>query len=334
MRRTGLLALLAVLVAAVPAGADTPPPPGVGVRLLDAPTERSDDPRARVYVVDQVKPGATFTRHVEVSNGDKQAADLLVYPAPATITDGQFAIGPQGAAGQVPRWTTVSPSRLHLAPGARATVTATFRVPRDAAAGEYYGAVVAERPARPDRGVSVAVRAGIRVYLSVGPGGEPASDFSVDSLTAARDASGRPFVLAKVHNTGGRALDMAGSLRLTEGPGSLAAGPFDATLGTALGIGQTAPVTVLLDRSLPAGPWKATLELRSGLLRRKVEGTLTFPSAPAAASAPVTPREIPLYKDENVVVPLAASLIGVVSLILLGLGLFAFRRRRAARLAR
>jgi hypothetical protein len=124
MGRTGLLALLAGLVLAVPAAAETSPPPGVGVRLLDAPTDRSEDPRARVYVVDQVKPGATFTRHVEVSNGAKQAADLLVYAAPATISDGQFAIGPHGAAGQVPRWTTVSPSSLHLAPGARATVTA------------------------------------------------------------------------------------------------------------------------------------------------------------------------------------------------------------------
>jgi len=205
-------------------------------------------------------------------------------------------------------------------------------VPTDAAAGEYYGAVVAERPARPEKGVSVAVRAGIRVYLSVGPGGEPASDFKVDSLTAARDASGRPFVLAKVHNTGGRALDMSGNLKLSEGPGELSAGPFDATVGTTLGIGQTAPVTVLLDASLPVGPWKATLELRSGLLRRKVEGTLTFPTTAAASSPPVTPREVPLYKKETVVIPVAATLIGVVSLILLALALTAWVRKRSPRL--
>jgi hypothetical protein len=139
-------------------------------------------------------------------------------------------------------------------------------------------------------------------------------------------------VLAKVHNTGGRALDMSGSLRLADGPGQLTAGPFDATVGTTLGIGQTAPVTVMLDPSLPVGPWKATLELRSGLLRRKVEGTLTFPTAPAASSPPVTPREVPLYKKENVVVPVAAALIGLLSLVIAALALTAWLRRRSPRL--
>jgi hypothetical protein len=131
-----------------------------------------------------------------------------------------------------------------------------------------------------------------------------------------------------VHNTGGRALDMSGTLRLSKGPGGLSAGPFPATLGTTLGIGQTEPVTVPLDKALPDGPWLATLELHSGVLRRKVEGTILFPDRASATSPPVVPKEVPLYEKRTVVVPVAATLIGIVSLVLLWLALLAWRRRR------
>jgi hypothetical protein len=332
--------LLAAVVACALAGspalsgtpvavADVPPPPGLGVRLLDAPANRADDPRARVYVVDRVKPGAVFTRHVEVSNGDPTPMDVVVYPAIAQVKDGGFTIAARGVSGPVQQWVSVTPQRVHLEPGARVPVAATFHVPANAPSGEVYGAVVAERPAQRTRqGVAVALRAAVRVYLSVGEGKEPRSDFTVDSLTAIRDKTGRPFVLAQVHNTGGRALDMSGSLRLGKGPGGLSAGPFPATLGTTLGIGQSGPVVVPLDKALPAGPWVATLELRSGLVERKVEGTILFPDKPSSTSLPVRPREVPPYEKQRVVVPVAATLIGVVSLALLIFGLFAFLRRR------
>lgn len=330
-----LLVLLPLLLAALPgaalAGAAPPPPPGLGIRLLDAPSERKDDPRARVYVVDRVGPGAVFVRHVEVSNGDDTAMDVLLYPAAATVSGGGFDIANRGTPGLVPQWTTVTPSTVHLEPGARAEATVTFRVAADAPSGEAYGAIVAERPPPGSNGVGVALRAGIRVYLSVGQSAEPASDFRVDSLTAARDVSGRPVVQAAVQNTGGRALDLGGTLRLSAGPGGVSAGPFKATLGTTLGIGQTGPVTVVLDKALPDGPWLATLELSSGLLKRKVQGTILFPSKAASTSAPVVPEEVPLYEKESVVVPVAVVLIVVVALALLLMALLTFLRRRRSK---
>lgn len=327
----GVVALSGAATASSAAAAEGPPPPGVGVRLLDAPSNRADDPRARVYVVDQVKPGAVFTRHVEVSNGDATAMDLLVYPATAVLRGGGFGIAARGAPGAVPSWTTVSPTSLHLEPGQRTSVTVTFRVPADAPAGEVYGAVVAERPARRTaQGVSVALRAAVRVYLSVGAGGEPASDFTVDALTAGRDSTGSPYVLAQVHNTGGRALDLSGSLRLKDGPGGLSAGPFAARLGTTLGIGQSGPVLVPLDKAIPAGPWLASLELQSGELERKVEGTVSFPVRAASQSPPVVPTEVPFSDENQLVVPVAIALVSVMSLALLVLALLGFLRRRRA----
>jgi hypothetical protein len=270
-----------------------------------------------------------------VANGDPAAMDVLVYPAAATIRGGGFDIAARGVAGAVPRWTTVEPSSLHLEPGQRRTVTVTVRVPSDAPTGEVYGAVVAERPAHgTGKGVALAIRAGIRVYLSVGPGGEPASDFTVDALTAGRDSKGQPYVLAQVHNTGGRALDMSGELRLEDGPGGLSAGPFAARLGTTLGIGQSGPVLVPLDKAIPGGPWLASLELHSGELRRKVEGTVTFPVRAASQSPPVVPEEVPFPEEHRVVVPVAIALVAVVGLALLAFALRSFllpRRRYVGR---
>lgn len=324
-----LLAGVVALLGTAAGAADGPPPPGLGVRLLDAPSNRAHDPRAKVYVVDQVKPGAVFTRHVEVSNGDPTPMDVLVYPATATLGGGGFSIAARGAPGPVAAWTSVSVSTLHLEPGQRVPVTVTFRVPADAPSGEVYGAVVAERPAtRTPRGVSVALRAAVRVYLSVGPGGEPPSDFTVDALTAGRDSTGTPYVLAQVHNTGGRALDMSGSLRLKDGPGGLSAGPFAARLGTTLGIGQSSPVLVPLDKAIPAGPWLASLELRSGQVKRRVEGTITFPARAASQAPPVVPKEVPFSDKHQVVVPVAVALLCVVALALLGVALRGFLRRR------
>jgi hypothetical protein len=124
--------------------------------------------------------------------------------------------------------------------------------------------------------------------VSVGPGAPPAADFQIDSLRAQRSGDGTASVLAKVRNTGGRALDVSGTLRLSEGPAGLGAGPFPAKLGTTLAIGETEPVTIELDSALPAGRWKAHITLRSGLLEREVSADIEVPAigeeAPPAVS--------------------------------------------------
>ncbi len=265
-------------------------PGSIGIRLVDAPVTAGEDPRARVYIVDHLKPGTTIVRRIEVSNTTRAATQLALYPAAANLADGAFL----GAAARTPNdlatWTTVTPGKPEVPAGAKVTATVTIAVPADAAPGEQYAVVWAEARSAPKAGVGVTQvsRVGIRLYVSVGPGGAPAANFAIDSLTAERAADGRPMVVAAVHNTGGRALDMNGTVSLSGGPGGLSAGPFPATLGVSLGIGDTEPVTVTLDRQLPAGPWDATITLRSGLLDRTAKATLTFPDAGAATAVPTT----------------------------------------------
>jgi hypothetical protein len=81
---------------------------------------------------------------------------------------------------------------------------------------------------------------------------------------------------------------MSGVLNLSAGPAGLRAGPFPATLGTTLGIGDTEPVTVIVSKQLPAGPWTADIALASGLVQRTAEARLTFPAAGTAPAVAIS----------------------------------------------
>jgi hypothetical protein len=273
---------------AAAAGATTAAKPGsIGLRLVDVPVAAQNDPRAQLYIVDHLAPGTVIHRRIEVTNTTSAVANVVLYSGGASIENGSFL----GAAGHTPNdvstWTTVSPNAYDVAAAGKLTATVTVAVPRDAAPGEQYGVVWAEvrSPAVADAGVTEVSRVGIRIYLSVGPGGSPAANFTITSLTAERGRDGEPRVVATVRNSGGRALDMNGTLQLLAGPGGLTAGPFPADLGTTLAIGDTEPVTILLDRRLPAGPWDAQIVLRSGLVEHRARATITFPDTGAAPPA-------------------------------------------------
>jgi hypothetical protein len=295
---------------------------GIGIRLVDVPVTAKDDPRARIYIVDHLAPGAHIQRRVEVSNSTTASHHVSLYSGSATIQNGTFIGDADRTTNELSQWTSVRPGEVALAPGEKMTATVAISVPEDAAPGEQYGVVWAEARsgAAAGGGIAQVSRVGIRLYVSVGPGGAPAQNFTVESLTAARSAKGEPLITATVHNTGGRALDLTGTLVLSDGPGGLNAGPFPAELGRTLGIGDTQTVVIALDDRLPAGPWHAEVMLRSGMTERRGEATITFPASGTAAASP-TAKSAP---GRQWPVPAAAGVTFVLALV----GLWFFRRVR------
>jgi hypothetical protein len=301
LRRPVVLALAVLFCAsgALPALADGGPGPGttaqdsgakIGIKLLEAPVSRRADPRANTYIIDHLPPGAVIRRRVEISNESSVPRHLDVYAAAAAIQDNAFSFAPDRTPDELTTWTSFDETGDDLPPNGTAPVTVTIAVPRDASPGERYGVVWVQAGGSTDpvHNVALVNRVGVRMYLDIGPGGEPPSDFQVDKLVPARSRDGRPEVLAQVRNTGGRAVDITGTLTLSDGPGGLRAGPYSAQPGTTLAPGGRALVTVLLDRRLPEGPWSAHLQLKSGLIERDVTATITFPASPGAASASLT----------------------------------------------
>jgi hypothetical protein len=322
-----LLVLLAAIATAVTLGAPAQAQTSartIGIRLLDAPSNRSNDARAREYIVDHVAPGTTITRHLEVSNNTTTAGQVQLYAAAANVSGGTFQFGEARASNDLSTWTTIDPATVSPPSASKSQATVTIAVPATANPGERYAVVWAELPAAvpPGGGIAAVNRVGIRIYLSVGAGQEPASDFVITSVEARRDAQGNPAVAATVHNTGGRALDLSGELTLANGPGGLSAGPFAANLGTTLGIGQTDPVLVILDRAIPAGPWDARITLRSGAVEHVATARITFPSADATASRPVA-----THTNGSGGSGLLPELVGIAALILATLIVVLVHRR-------
>lgn len=303
-------------------------PGSVGIRLMEAPVNRADDPRARMYIVDYLKPGTAIHRRFEVINTSSRQQHVELYAAAASITNDTFTVAQDRSPDELSGWVSLeSPSR-DVPAGGSAIVEATIAVPRTAASGERYAVIWAQVSSSPGPGGTVRVvnRVGLRIYLDVGLGGEPASDFRIVNIAAARTADGKPQVVATVHNTGGRALDLSGSLALSDGPGSLSAGPFPASLGLTLGIGDFGAVTVPLSKSLPDGPWTARLTLVSGDVRHTNETRLTFPVRPGQTN-PGTAGWADLFL--KILIIFAAALI----VLLLMLWLILRQRRRTERRA-
>ncbi|MFD2079033.1 hypothetical protein [Actinopolymorpha cephalotaxi] len=295
------------------------------MRLLEAPVNRVDDPRARIYIVDHVNPGTTFRRKFLVSSTSPRPHVVTIYAAAAAIRRDAFIFAAGHTSNELSSWINVDKPKLRLPPHGQAVVEATISVPKEASEGERYAVIWTQMKspkAQANENVSLVNRVGIRVYLDVGPGGEPPSNFKVNRVVPERTESGLPEIVADVTNTGKRALDLSGELWLDHGPGSLRAGPFPVDEGTTLAPGNRGSVTVRLDERLPNGPWKFRLKLRSGETEHTTTGDVTFPATrgtfglPATLSAP-----LPLAL-------LSTGALGVVGVSVLGfVGLRRFRAR-------
>jgi len=297
-------------------------PGSIGIQLLEGPANRVNDPRAHTYIIDFLAPGKVIHRKFQVVNTSQTTQHLDLYAGAATIADGTFTVAPDRTRNELTSWVSLDCASRDIPAGGRAPIEATITVPPSASSGERYAVIWAQDASRPDPTGSIRMinRVGLRIYLDIGSGGEPPSDFKINDLAAARTTDGTPEVVADVHNTGGRALDMTGSLSLTDGPGSLSAGPFPAKLGTTLGINDTERVTVPIDKRLPDGPWTAHLTLSSGLVQHEATATLTFPTATGTG---------PLVKPRSggSGLPWILGLIGGLIILLLAAAL-AYRRLR------
>jgi hypothetical protein len=297
----------------------------IGIRLLDVPATEINDPRAHLYIVDRLAPGSVTRRLMEVDNTTSTSRVVDLYASAATIAGGKFLGSVGHSSDELSSWMSVDPATAVIAAGGHLAVAVTIAVAPKAAPGERYAVVWAQTTSEVG-GFEESNRVGIRLYVSVGRGNAPAADFAITSLTAHREADGRPLVVAMVRNTGGRALDMSGTLRLLDGPGGLQAGPFPAQLGTTLAIADTEPVTVALSRQVPAGPWDARITLRSGLVVRSARAEITFPAAgtgAAVTTVPINGSRRPVLVAVLIAVVVVAVAVAVVLLLL--------RRRRRRR---
>lgn len=279
------LALLAVGTIAALVGTVLPAticaaaPPSIGIQLLRDSSRPPTNPLASSYIVERLAPARVLVRRVLIDNATPSPVRISVYVAGAKVVGRQFLFFAGRQPNELSRWAHVSESTLHLASNAKAVVALTIDVPRDATSGQHYAVLwAALSAAAPSSGhLQLVSRVGVRMYISVGPGGTRPSTFSINSLRARRGAGGDSYIEANVHNRGGNTLALSGTLTMSHGPEGLRAGPFTASMGTVLPAGLSEPVTIHLGGGFPRGPWRVRLTVRSGTLERSVSATVTFP---------------------------------------------------------
>ncbi|WP_121157477.1 hypothetical protein [Micromonospora pisi] len=274
--------------------------------------------------MDHLPPGSVIKRQMLVSNKTDERQRIELYPAAATVADARFQFGEGRTANELSSWISLDQETLDLKPRGEARFRATITVPPQASRGERYAVIWASVASAADPGANVNKihRVGIRTYLDIGTGGEPPSSFSIGELTPARDTLGVPSVRVAVQNTGERALDLSGSVTLSDGPAGMRAGPFDVVEGTTLRPGESGSVLAVLPRDVPNGPWQISVNLESGLVKETASASITFPD-PGRVGKPGSPlsRLGPLW-----VLVTGSLVVGLV--VLTGLVLLIRRSRR------
>jgi hypothetical protein len=314
-----VMTLATTLLAGAGTGqAATTPQNQFGIKLLQAPASEAGDPRADIYIIDHLNPGADIQRNFQVSNTGSNKITLSLYPAAASVSAGTFKFAAGRTQNEMTTWVHLSKSTITLAPHTAATVTATVNVPKDATAGNDNGVIWAEQDAKGAGNVNLVSRVGIRMYLNIGPGGAPAPGFTAGTPTTSTGTNGTHLVSVPISNTGGRAIDVRGSMSLTNGPGGLQAGLFNPQSMDTLAPGQSHPVTFALSSKLPDGPWQATFTFKSDLITKTEKVTLNLAASPATTAK--SHKNFPI-------VPVAG---GIGLFLILVIGAFLILRHRRA----
>jgi hypothetical protein len=300
---------------------------GIGLKLPEPAGAVPAPGLQSVYIVGDLRAGATVTRHVEIINSTASTQRVSVYPAAASMQAGSFAFATGRSANQLSSWTTVSNSLVVLAPDAATTDTVTIAVPAGASFGERYAVAWAQvsAPTTPTRSVHLESRVGIRIYLTVGSGGPAVEPFGVSKLTAARTTAGAPLIEASVLNEGGRTVHIAGHIELSDGPGGIGIGPLPVSSLLALPPGDAARISVHFEPGLPRGPWRAALSLSDGSTSHVRVTELVFPES-------VTPSSTPWWRHSVLIAaPGVAVALALLVFLRRPLASHALRKHRRAR---
>jgi hypothetical protein len=289
----GILSILSPVASAATSSSpsDAPGPQGtLGVRLVDVPVSEAGNPRALRYIIDYLPTGTVIHRRILVANDEARTARFTVYADAAFISGGQF-VGYAGATrNELTNWVSVQHPTVTLAAGTSVMDMVTIRVPLGATRGEHYGVIWVQQTAKArardgESGVTEVSRVGVRLYVAVGRGGAPPTSFDITSVTGHLTDAGRPMIVAHVNNTGGRAIDVNGSARLTDGPGGTSSGPFPAQRIVTLAPGQSWNMAFAVPKSLPDGSWRATVTLASGLTKATATSPIQLTANVAAQAA-------------------------------------------------
>ena len=144
---------------------------GIAIRIAEISGIEQNNPLARLYFVDHMQPSQVMTRRIEVLNTTKFPQSVMIYPAAAQQSNGEFIAADGRKTNELTDWISVTPDQVQLSPGGYATINVTFTIPPNITSGTRYGVIWAETNSSGN--ISIVNRVGIRIMIPVGEVKEP-----------------------------------------------------------------------------------------------------------------------------------------------------------------
>jgi len=139
---------------------------GISIRIAEISGSEQNNPLAKLYFVDHMRPSQVMTRRIEVSNTTQVVQSVIIYPGAAQQVKENFVATSDRRANELTSWITVAPEQVQLLPGGYATINVTFSIPSNVSSGTRYGVIWAETTSSGD--ISIVNRVGIRIMMPIG----------------------------------------------------------------------------------------------------------------------------------------------------------------------
>jgi len=174
---------------------------GIGGRPANS---RLEEPRSESIFIHQVDGGQNITEAVKVINNTGVEKTLMVYSADYTSsTDGGFACKQLSEPKiEVGSWIALEKSEVVLSPNTNEIVNFDIKIPEDVSPGEHNGCILIQEKVtnKNDSGISLAMRTGMRVLLTVK--GEITKILELLSFNVTKNPAGNYFLVPEVVNKG------------------------------------------------------------------------------------------------------------------------------------
>jgi hypothetical protein len=171
---------------------------------------REDNARTESIFIHTLEPGITQKEGVKVVNNTQEKKTFIIYGSDSTpSTDGAFACKQfVEEKNDVGAWIELNKTEVTMDPGTNQIIPFTITVPKNASVGEHNGCILIqekkEAPKEDQAGMSLSVRTGIRVAITIP--GDLERKLEIAGFTLDRTETG--FTLhPQVKNTGNVSID-------------------------------------------------------------------------------------------------------------------------------
>jgi len=243
----------------------------------------------------EADPGDTVTIKAKIRNPSNQTLPISVHLEDFTAVgeEGQVALT-QGGKYSVVSWAKVNPTRFNLKPGEQKEVTATIKIPQNAAGGRYGSFIFAVTPENNENMTAASVSQQVASLFLLRISGPVKEKLELKGITAPRFSEFGPIPFRlKFENKGNVHVKTYGLINVTDIFGRKVSDIV--VTGTNVFPEATRIIQTQLNKTFLIGPYTATAIMYYGTSNEVLNATTTFYVFPVRVAGLIIALIIVLY---------------------------------------